>query len=328
MTTTAMLLLFSAALIAAGVALIWRDVHRGRREGFLPRRSPPAAITADPQLEVTVAQRATEPAPRRPAASAVPPPGSTAAPDGPPNWAALQPVIAEAVERVNAVLVAAAVEIGAAGEPSWTISRRYGVHRRILIRKESVAWLRLELDVAGQLWASVKAHKDDLAAINATATATTHGLGIEGASDLLSECLRPAASFAVSKAGGGSTEQSASETAWKAVDPVIAAALKAANGAMAQAGARFVPVGMPAWVPEARRHRLAVTVVVLNAEAARMLIERVGEEIEIAVGVPDARLAHLARRQRLPVAGLTTHALAELIAGSTWPAISHTRDVS
>src|SRR5262245_35031776 len=131
MTTTAMLLLFSAALIAAGVALIWRDVHRGRREGFLPRRSPPAAIAADPQLEVTVAPRAAEPAPRRPAASAVPPPGSTAtATDGPPNWAALQPVIAEAVERVNAVLAAAGVEIGAAGEPSWSIGRRYGVHRR------------------------------------------------------------------------------------------------------------------------------------------------------------------------------------------------------
>jgi hypothetical protein len=326
MTTTAMLLLFSTALIAAGVALIWRDVHRSRREGFLPRRSRPAPVAADPQLEVTVAHRATEPAPRRPAASAVPPPGSAAAPDGESQWAALQPVMAEAVERVNAVLAAAGVEIGAAGEASWSITRRYGVTRRILIRKESAAWLRTDLDLAGELRASVKAHKDDLAVINATATAATHGLGVEGASDLLSECLRPAASFAMSKTG--STEQSASETAWKAVDPVIAAALKAANGAMAQAGARFVPVGMPAWVPEARRHRLAVTVVVLNAEAARMLIERVGEEIEIAVGVPDARLAHLARRQRLPVAGLTTHALAELIAGSTWPAISHTRDVS
>jgi len=63
-----------------------------------------------------------------------------------------------------------------------------------------------------------------------------------------------------------------------------------------------------------------------EAEAARMHIERVGEEMEVAVGVPDARLAHLARRQRLPVAGLTTHALAEMIAGSTWPAIAHIRE--
>jgi hypothetical protein len=48
--------------------------------------------------------------------------------------------------------------------------------------------------------------------------------------------------------------------------------------------------------------------------------------MEVAVGLPDARLAHLARRQRVPVAGLTTHALAELIAGSAWPAIAHTRE--
>jgi len=235
-------------------------------------------------------------------------------------------VLTQAVERVNAVLAAAGVAIGAAGEPSWSINRRYGAYRRILLRGESVAWLRLEVDTAGQLQAAVKAHKDDLAAINATANAAAHGLTVAGASDLLSECLKPAASLAMRAAGGGNTEQWASETAWKAVDPVVVAALKAANGALAQAGARFIPVGTPAWMPDLRRHRLTVTVEVLEAEAARMHIERVGEEMEVAVGVPDARLAHLARRQRLPVAGLTTHALAEMIAGSTWPAIAHIRE--
>ncbi len=58
-----------------------------------------------------------------------------------------------------------------------------------------------------------------------------------------------------------------------------------------------------------------------------MLVERIGDEIEIAVGVPDARLADLGRRQRLAVKGLTTHALAELIASSAWPAIAHFREV-
>jgi len=336
MTTTALLLLLSAALIAAGVALIWRDVHRGRREAFLSRGNRPAAASADPELEVTVAHRASEPPARRAAASAMPlpvsapppPPGSASAPDAPPQWAALQPVIAGAIEQVNAVLAAAGVEIGAIGEPSWSINRRYGVYRRILLRGESVAWLRIEVDTAGQLQAAVKAHKDDLAAVNATAQVAGHGLSVAGASDLLSECLKPAASLAMWTAGGGSTEQWASETAWRAVDPVVVAALKAANGALAQAGARFVPVGTPAWVPELRRHRMTVTVEVLHAEAARLLIERVGEEVEVAVGVPDVRLAHLGRRQRLPVAGLTTHALAELIAGCTWPAIAHVREAS
>ncbi len=327
MTTTALLLLLSAALIAAGVALIWRDVHRGRREPFLLRDNRPTAASPDPELEVTVAHRASEPATRRPAAGAAPSPVPSA-PEAPSQWAPLQPVLAAAVDRVNAVLTAARVEIGAAGEPSWSMSRGYGVYRRILIGGESVAWLRIELGTGDQLQAAVKAHKDGFAAINAGAKAAAHSLSLAGASDLLSECLKPAASFAMNGASGGSTEQWASETAWKAVDPVVVAALKATNGALAQAGARFVPVGTPAWVPEIRRHRLTVTVEVLHAEAARMYIERVGEEMEVAVGVPEAHLAHLGRRQRLPVAGLTTHALAELIAGCTWPAIAHGREAS
>ena len=326
MTATALLLLLSAALIAAGVALIWRDVHRGRREAFLLRGNRPAAASADPELEVTVAHRASEPPTRRPAAGALPLPGS--APEASPQWVALQPVIAAAVDRVNAVLAAARIEIGAAGEASWSMSRAYGVYRRILIGGESVAWLRIELSTGGELHAAVKAHKDDFAAVNATAKALARGLNVAGASDVLSERLKPAASFAMRAASGGSTEQWASEAAWRTVDPVVVAALKAANGALAQAGARFVPVGTPAWVPELRRHRLTVTVEVLHAEAARMHIERVGEEMEVAVGVPDAHLAHLGRRQHLPVAGLTTHALAETIAGCTWPAIAHVREAS
>jgi hypothetical protein len=65
---------------------------------------------------------------------------------------------------------------------------------------------------------------------------------------------------------------------------------------------------------------------VFDREVARMLVERIGEEIEIAVGVADARLADLARRQRLAVKGMTTHALAELIASSAWPVIAHFRE--
>ncbi len=327
MTTTALLLLLSAALIAAGVALVWRDVHRGRREPFLLRTNRPAAASTDPELEVTVAHRAPEPVSRRPAGSPDPPPAATA-PEAAPQWAPLQPVIAAAVDQVNAVLAAAGVEIGAAGEASWSINRRYGSYRRILLGGESVAWLRIEIDTGGQLQAAVKAHKDDLAAVNASAQVAAHGLSVAGASDLLSECLKPAASFAMSAAAGGSTELWASETAWKAVDPVVIAALKAANGALAQAGARFVSIGAPAWLPDVQRHRLTVSVEVMDAEAARMHIERVGEDIEVAVGVPDARFAHLGRRERLPVAGLTTHAVAELIAGCAWPAIAHMREAS
>jgi hypothetical protein len=57
-----------------------------------------------------------------------------------------------------------------------------------------------------------------------------------------------------------------------------------------------------------------------------MLIERTREEIEVAVGLADARLAGLGRRQRSAVQGLTTHTLAELIVGCAWPAIAHFRE--
>src|SRR5262245_31255641 len=263
--TTALLLLLSAALIATGGTLIWRDVHRKGREPFLVRGDQ--QVEVDPDLEVTIERRAPEFA-ARPGEVALPTASESAA-----QWAALQPVLAAAVERVNAVLAAAGVAIGAAGEPSRSMgSRGYGVYRRILLSGESVAWLRLELGATGQLQATVKAHKDDMAAVNASSAVPAAGLRIAGASDLLSECLKPAAGFAMRTARAGGAQR-ASETAWKTATPVVVAALQAANGALGQAGARFVPIGAPAWLPDVQRHRLTVSVEVFDAEVARMLIE-------------------------------------------------------
>jgi hypothetical protein len=322
--TNALLLLLSAALIGAGVTLVWRDVHRNRREAFLVRGDVSVAY---PEVEVVVSHPEPDFTLPRIAQSSPPPTGSGIPPEPSALWAALQPVIAAAVERVNGVIATAGVTIGASGEPSWSLMKRgYGGSRRILIGGESVAWFRLELDGSSQLQASVKAHKDDLAAINARASVAGNGLDVASASDLLSACLKPAASFAVRGGGVVSPDQWASETAWKEIDALVAAALRAANGALQQAGARFLPLEAPAWVEDVRRHRLTVNVEVLGAEVARMLVERVGDEIEVAVGLPDARLSDLGRRQRLPLPGLTTHALAELIASCTWPAIAHFRD--
>jgi hypothetical protein len=327
--TTTLLLMLSAAMVAAGITLIWHDAYRGSRNAFLARGDRQSAAGADPELEVTVAHRAVESAPARPLAAALSRAeafaGAGRGVDTEAQWAALQPVLTAAVERVNAVLAVAGVEVGAAGEPSRSVSRGYGVHRRILIGGESVAWLRLELDADGNLQASVKAHKDDFAAINAGAGIPAASLDLARASDLLSECLKPAASF-IMHAAGGSSEEWASQAAWKAIDAVVAAALQATNGALAQAGARFIPIGPPAWAPDARRHRLTIAIEVFNAEVARMLLERAGDDIEIAVGLPDARLAHLGRRQRIAVSGLTTHGLAELIASCTWPTVAHFRE--
>jgi hypothetical protein len=332
--TTAFLLLLSAALILAGIGLIWRDVHRKDREAFLVRGDPSAPRA---EVEVTVARRAPDGAPaffRR--ARAAPPaePRSDPGPGADPEtaaetaaqWAVVDSVLAKAVAQVNAVLAGAGVVVGAPGAPSWSLARGYGDYRRVLIGGESVAWLRIELGTDGQLTAGVKAHKDEFAAVNAGSSAQAHGLDVAAASDLLSECLKPAASLAVRAANGVDTEEWASEAAWKEIDPVVAAALLAANGALAQAGARFLPLGAPAWAPEVRRHRLSASVEVFDAEVARLQIERAGDAIEVAVGVPDARLAELGRRDRLALRGVTTHALAELIAGCAWPAIAHFRE--
>ena len=59
---------------------------------------------------------------------------------------------------------------------------------------------------------------------------------------------------------------------------------------------------------------------------AGVVLHLASEEIEVAVGLPDALLAGLGRRQRSAVQGLTTHALAELIVGCAWPAITHFRE--
>ena len=89
------------------------------------------------------------------------------------------------------------LSVGASGEPSWSYKNRgYGAYRRLLLDGESIAWLRLELSPDGRLHASVKAHKDDRAEINAAADVAAEGLNAARVSDLLSQCLKPAASFA------------------------------------------------------------------------------------------------------------------------------------
>lgn len=326
MTTSTLLLILSGALIAAGVALIWRDSHKRRRDAFLLPRDLQAQTGADSDVEITVSRRGTESPPADAGERAIPIPDSASSATAAARWARIQPVLGEAVQQVNAVLAGAGVSVGAAGEPSWSMNRGYGAYRRILVGGESLAWLRLELGADGELHAGVKAHKDDLAAVNTNSSVPARSLSTARVSDLLSECLKPAASLAVQAASGGNTELWASEMAWKAVEPVVAAALQATNGALTQAGARFVTVAAPAWAPDVRRHRMTVAVEVFGRSVAAMLIERIGEDIEIAVGIPEARLAGLGRRQRVPLRGMTTHALAEQIASCAWPAIAHFRE--
>lgn len=242
------------------------------------------------------------------------------------QWSALQPAIAAGVEQTNAQIAAVRLFIGPVGEPSWSYKNKgYGAYRRLLMAGESVAWLRLELLVDGQLRAGVKAHKEDRATINAVADVPAAELDAARAADLFSRCLQPAALYAARQMRD--SDEEASEQAWEGVEALVAAALKATNGVLAQTGARLIALAPAAWESNLRRHRMALAVEVNGDDVARMHIERLPYEMEVAVGVREPQLADLGRRRRIPVDGMTTHALAELIASCAWPAIARFREV-
>jgi hypothetical protein len=361
--TAAVILILSGVLIGAGLNVLWRDIARHRRRAFVSERDMierAAAQDAEAEAEVVIshtpAEEATPALPGR--ADPSPPPDNARAetlltpppnrlpaslvPEEPPaapadtgrglsleqQWAALSPVLASAIERVNAVMAPLQLAIGAMGEPAWSYKNKgFGGYRRLLLGDESIAWLRIELSGDGLVHANVKAHKDDRSGINASAQALAVGLGAAEASDLLSQCLKPAVASA---AGAVTTPPSEAQTAgieaWNRVDATVTAALKATNGALAQAGARFITLGPVAWAPETRRYRLTLAVEVAGEDVARMLIERLVHEMEVSVGVRDANLIELGRRRRIPVEGLTIHSLAELIAACAWPTIARFRE--
>jgi hypothetical protein len=302
------------------------------------------------ELHASGLQRHAEslPSPRRERERHVVPPASSpspstlpdeerpgAAPDGEPRqgarlaleqqWSALQPAVAAGVERTNAVLAPVGLLIGPVGEPSWSYKHKaYGAYRRLLLSGESLAWLRLELFTDGRLRTGVRAHREDRASLNATAEAPAAGFDAEAAFALVSRCLQPAAAYATREKRD--SDERASEAAWQSVDALVAAALKATNGALAQAGARLIALAPAAWESGLRRHRMALSVEVNGDDVARMHIERLPHEMEVAVGVREPQFADLGRRRRIPIDGMTIHNLAELIASCAWPVIARFRE--
>lgn len=351
--TTAILLLLSGAMIGAGLTVLVRDMRKNRRRAFVTARDVRGWTDTEAEITITHADPARgrgdmrrEPmrAPPVTAAAALPVATAPTAPPPPPRerpepprpaegapleqqWAALEAAIAAGVDRVNAHLAPTRLSISAPGEPAWSYKNKgFGGYRRLMLGRDSLAWLRLELAADGRLHASVKAHKDDGAGINAAADGPVTGLDAAGIADLLAQCLKPAVDHLAGKDASRDGDETASEQAWQSVDALVASALKATNGALGQAGARLVPLGPAAWEPDLRRHRMTLGVEVNGTDVARMHIERWPHEMEVAVGVRESRLADLSRRRRLPVEGMTIHALAELIAGCAWPAIARLKE--
>jgi hypothetical protein len=345
MLTTALILLVSGVLIGAGISLIWRDARGRKRRAFVSERD--ARVGANPEVEITISYdtktRASEaaaakvsepepppaaPKPQRPMLQRPGPLQEDARVPVEQEWAALQPAIAAGMERVNAVIAPARLSVGASGEASWSYKNRgYGSYRRVLLSGESIAWLRIELSADGRLGAALKAHKEELTEINAANDAAAQGLTAAGAGDLLSQCVARAAGYAVRQQSGRDSDEEASRKAWESVDALVLAALKATNGALAQAGAQLIPLAPAAWEAELRRHRMTLAVEVNGGDIARMHIERHTHEMEVAVGVREPHLIDLGRRRRVPIEGMTIHALAELIASCAWPAIARFKDI-
>lgn len=350
MTTLA--LIASGILIGAGITLIWRDVMRNRWKppAFLLRRDQPAADAArNDDVEITIQPGKT----RKPMfayaslLSLVSGEPSKPEPDkreptfGPPSaerealaaveqqWANLDPVISAGVAQVNTILAAAILTLGAQGKTSWSYKNRgYGAYRRLLMGEESLGWLRIELTQDGTLLVNIKAHKDAWASINGEASTPAEGITRTAVSDLLSGCLKPAAARAAQSAGSGEAHTAtAGDAPWQEVDTLVAAALRAANSALAPTGARLRLLAPAEWDPMLRRHRMTLAVEVDAAEVARMQIERLPHELEVAVGVRDAQMAGLGRRRRIPIEGMTIHSLAELVSGCAWPVITRFKDV-
>jgi hypothetical protein len=290
-----------------------------------PPASEPISLRTIEEVRAPRVARAHTPAAAMAVAGDVERPRQGARPTLEQQWSAMQPAIAAGVEKTNAALAAVRLFLGPLGEPSWSYKNKgYGAYRRVLMAGESVAWLRLELLADGQLRASVKAHKEDRATVNSVADMPAADLDAAGASALFSQCLQPAALYAALQMRD--TDEEASEQAWEGVDALVAAALKATNGVLAQTGARLIALAPAAWESELRHHRMALSVEVNGDDVARMHIERLPYEMEVAVGVREPQLADLGRRRRIPVDGMTIHALAELIASCAWPAIARFRE--
>jgi hypothetical protein len=339
--TSGLILVLSGILIGAGFALVWRDIRRSRRQAFLSEHD--TARVAEADVEITIARPMKAAQAAKSIASAI---GASllfgrkagdaeAAPILDENaqaavvaqWSAVQAPLEAGVDKINALLQQAQISIAAPGESAWSYKNHgFGVYRRILMGEESVAWLRLELAPDGVLHARVKAHKDDRAEINAASHTEAAVMDATRAGDLLAECLKPLAAHVAKSQGPANLPNPASAQAWEEIDAVVAAALTATNGALSQAGARLVPLDTPAWHAEVSGYRLPLAVEVYGKDVARMHIDHRGAEVEVSVGVPDALFINLGRRRRIPVAGLATHPLAEVIADCAWPVISRSRD--
>ncbi len=239
-------------------------------------------------------------------------------------FASVTPALTASVGQINSALAPVKCRVGEFGEIGWSFRNKgYGGYRRVWIEDASVAWLRIELHHDGQLEMRLRAHKDEQAVMNATTALPANRTSSAELVDALSGCLRPVAAYAAWIVPKHAADADAAREAWGEIAPVVQEALELSNGALSEAAARLTPRGQADWDQAAHCQRITFDIEVAGVETALMQIDVAPRTLDVAVGVPDPNLIDLARRQRIDIAGLTSHGLAEAMASCAWPAIAN-----
>ena len=360
-----MVVLMSAGLIALGVGLLARDILASRTTA--PKRasvvkssgkakSSPLSRLVQATLPDSPASESS-PRPRVDAQSmniemapTTSTPGAPRLPALEKQWVRLRPEIEAAINSVNQKSAPLSLSIGNPGEASWSLHNQgFGDYRRVLLDRDSVAWLRLEVGADQRITARLRAHEAENATINRDSIAPARRTAGQ-LTQTLNECLTAVFEYAVWRHSNNIKNEARADPTPSQTAPaappsapiappappaaapfaapsaspaamLVDAAVMLVNRAFTEVGAQLLPTDAPRG-PIVTLADRALSINVAGRSVGLLLIEPRADRIDISVGVSDLAHVQAARRHAQPMAGLTVHALAEAIATNAWPAIA------
>jgi hypothetical protein len=270
------------------------------------------------------------------------------------HWPRLRPEIEAAVAAVNQSMAPLGLAIGPPGDATWSLHNQgFGDYRRVLIDRDSIGWLRMELAADLTLTARLRAHEAERTHFSRDCVLPSRrspGQLEQG----LTESLAGVFEYAVARHSDNiknhtsahhdaspSPPPQAQPVQTQPVTQIVAApltpqplprhrpsaaallvdeAIALVNRAFVEASAELVIDHRhgAGTAPDDR----ALAIVARGGSVGLMLVEPRADRIEISVGVADPANFEVARRQSQPTAGLTVQVLAEVIATNAWPAIA------
>jgi len=112
---------------------------------------------------------------------------------------------------------------------------------------------------------------------------------------------------------------------WSALEPALASALRAVNGAFAQVGASLVGSGEPEWDALEGAHVLSLTMRAAGRDAGRIAVAVTAGDVEITASARRRDGEALTRLRRLAPDAANIQSLAEAIAACAWPIVAAVR---